>query len=196
MPHTSEITVGDGTSPAIGPSASGPSSVALKSHRRTYGGPLELLGDGWTVLRSARRLRSIYVDELVDAALREQIMLVVSRVNACRSCAHFHETQAAQQNAGKAEPADAIATTRANDARARTAVAYAVARAEAGPGRPPHPQVDRAFRQQFDAQKRDDIEAVICLITFANLTANSLHSLSDRLRPSRRRSAAPTAASS
>ena len=187
MPDTSQITVGDGTSPATGPSASGSSSAAPNgSHRRTYGGLLELLGDGWTVLRSARRLRSIYVHERVDAALREEIMLAVSRVNACRWCAHVHETRAAQQSAGKAELADVTEATRASDSRARTAVAYAVARAEAGRSRGPHPQVDQAFRERFDAQERHDIEAVICLITFANLSANSLHSLSDRLRSSRR----------
>jgi hypothetical protein len=52
------------------------------------------------------------------------------------------------------------------------------------------PQVERAFRERFDAQERRDIEAVICLITFATLSANSLLSLSDRLRLSRARTVA------
>lgn len=190
MADKSQIMVGNGRSPATAPSAGSSASAHNGSHRRTYDGLFELLGDGLAVLRSARRLRSIYVHKRVDAALREQIMLAVSRVNACRWCAYVHETRAAQQSAGTAELADVTAATRASDSRARAAVAYAVARAEAGRGRRPHPQVDQAFRARFDAQERHDIEAIICLITFANLSANSLHSLSDRLRPSGRRTVA------
>lgn len=147
------------------------------SARRTYGGLREWAGDGWIVLRCARRLRAIYAHELIDAALREQIMLAVSRVNACRWCVYFHETQAARQGVGEARPADVGAVA---GARLYTAVAYAVARAEAGRGREPDPVVDRAFRERFDARERSDVEAVISLITFANLTANSLRSLSER----------------
>lgn len=115
----------------------------------------------------------------MDAVLREQIMLAVSRVNACRWCVSFHETQTARQGVGGARPADADADPDSG-ARRQTAVAYAVARAAAGRGRDPEPAVDRAFRERFDARERGDVEAVISLITFANLTANSLRSLSER----------------
>lgn len=148
------------------------------SARRTYGGFREWVADAWIVLRCARRLRAIYVHELIDAALREQIMLAVSRVNACRWCVRFHETQAAQQGGGAARPAGAGAGA---DARLHAAVAYAVARAEAGRGREPDPAVDRAFRQRFGARQRSDVEALITLITFANLTANSVRAVSDRV---------------
>lgn len=143
---------------------------------RTYGGFREWAGDGWTVLRCARRLHAIYARERIDAVLREQIMLAVSRANSCRRCVNFHETHAARQG-GEAGPADADAVA---GARLDSAVAYAVARAEAGRGLDPDSAVERAFRKHFDAWERSDIEAVISLITFANLTANSLRSLSER----------------
>lgn len=131
------------------------------------------------MLRCARRLRAIYTRERIDAVLREQIMIAVSRANACRWCVSFHETQAVRQGVREARPADADAGAVA-DARLQSAVAYAVARAEAGRGLDPDPAVDRALREHFDPRERSDIEAVISLITFANLTANSLRSLSER----------------
>lgn len=124
------------------------------------------------MLRRARRLRAIYVHEPIDAALREQIMLAVSRVNACRWCVHFHETR---QGVGDVGSAGAMA-----GARLRAAVAYAVARAEAGRGREPDRAAEQAFREHFDARERSDVEAVISLIMFTNLTANSVRAVGDR----------------
>lgn len=127
---------------------------------RSYGGLREPLADGWRVLRSARRLRSIYADGRVDPLLREQILVAVSRTNACRWCTEFHETRAGSV-AGDGDP------------RAATAVAYAVARAQSRPGRP-DPAVEQAFSEAFGPRERGDLEAVIDLILCASLGLNTV----------------------
>lgn len=147
--------------------------------KRTYRAG-ELPRELWSVLRSTPRLIAVYRRRRLDPAMREGIMAAVSEVNACRYCTVAHETWEARMlsQARVFEPA-APGVERAESRR--LAVAYAIACAEAHP-RAVAPDLESAVDRHFDERERSDLDAVIRLAMFTNLTMNSLEALLNRRR--------------
>lgn len=154
-----------------------PTAAPACSPLPTYGTPRALLVDASAVVRSAPRLYAIYARRRLDPALREQIMVAVSRANACRPCTRFHERMAAGQDAAEAPVSPG---PRGDQSVGHPAVAYATARAGAVDA-PTDPHLEVALRKRFNADERRDIDAIIRLIRLASLSMNTLAVLRRRL---------------
>jgi AhpD family alkylhydroperoxidase len=62
--------------------------------KHTYGSLNDLLSDISAVLSNHKHLRKALRGNLVSAAFRERLMLVVTQVNDCRYCSSFHTAEA------------------------------------------------------------------------------------------------------
>lgn len=149
---------------------------------RTYTVP-ELLRDlRWLVSRLPS-LWSIWIGGRLPRALREQVIVAVAQVNACRMCEHAHTRRALEAGVSDAELAALESMNEeAFDRRTWFAIAHARERTKAdfvntAMSEPPAVLVDVLGRQGYQ-----DVEDVARAMTVSNRIANTLNALSDRRR--------------
>jgi len=120
-------------------------------------------------------------------ALRERVMVGVSRANACAGCSRVHQRWAIRAGVTDEElEALGLDDLARLDPADRAAVVYAVERSTAGfpgpVGAPSEdPEVNAAIGRHFSAEQTRQIDAVARGITFANLTVGTAESLRARL---------------
>ena len=144
---------------------------------RTYT-PRRWATDATELMRASPRLLAIYGRARVERALRERLMVAVSRANACGGCTRVHEAWALRAGVSADELEQIGAGELAGmPAEEQAAIVYATALAESGFG--PIPDDAGALADaHLDRERQLDIEAIARLMTFANLSVNSLRALS------------------
>jgi len=149
------------------------------THPRVYTVP-ELLRDlRWVVSRLAS-LWSIWLGGRLPSALREQIIVAVAQVNACRMCEHAHTRLALEAGTTDAELA-ALQTMDEAAFDRQTWLILAHARARAKASFAPVPSLEeRALIDAIGERHYRDAEDVAHVMTVANRIANTLNALSDR----------------
>ena len=153
----------------------------LSAPARTHT-PRTLGPDVVAVLRAGPRLLSIYTSSRVDPALRERVVVAVSRANACRQCTRVHEAWALRAGVPAAELERVGAgELAAIPAAHRPAVMYVTALAEARFKTIPD-DAQAVADEHLDRGRQRDIAAVARLISFANLSVNTAHAAAHRLR--------------
>lgn len=148
---------------------------------RTYT-PGCLAADIAQLVRASPRLLAVYGCGRVDPALRERVMVAVSRANACRACTSVHEAWALRAGAS-AEELEQIGAGRLvslPDGQ-RAAIVYAAALAEARSRLIP-PDARAVADAHLDRERQRDIEAIARLMTLANLSVNTAQVVARRLR--------------
>ena len=123
------------------------------------------------------RLRS----ERVDQAFLEQIKLVVSRVNGCRTCTYVHSANALRDGLSEKELSELLSLDLGHFPEQR-AVAFAFAQHYAESGGQPDAAAERRFRDYYGLQMSDDILAYLRFIQFSSLTGATIQALLSRLR--------------
>jgi len=120
-------------------------------------------------------------------ALRERVMVGVSRANACAGCSRVHQRWAIRAGVTD-EELDALGLDDLArlDPADRAAVVYAVERSTAGfpgpvGGPSEDPEVNAAMERHFTPEETRQIDAVARGITFANLSVGTTESLKARL---------------
>ncbi len=144
--------------------------------------PRTLAPDVVALVRAGPRLLLIYTRSRVDPALRERVMVAVSRANACRQCSRVHEAWALcagvpAAELGRVGPDELAGIPAAH----RPAVVYATALAEARFNAIP-PAAQAVADEHLGRERQRDIEVIARLITFANLSVNTAHAGARRLR--------------
>ena len=148
---------------------------------RTYRLP-ELGRDLGSIALRVPALWSIWVGDRLPKALREQVIVAVAQVNACRMCAHAHSRLALEAGVSDAELAaleklDAAAF----DRRTWLAIAHARERTRANFDTETD-DARRALTEALGDDTRQAVEDVARVMTIANRVANTLNALPDRLR--------------
>ncbi len=114
----------------------------LNRNPRTFASAGEALRDIAGVLTRTGPLAAVYMRGRLEPALRERVMVAVSRVNACEGCTFVHERWAGHSGVGADElAAIGLGDLAALDRRSRAAVVYATALAESRFNAPVPPQV-------------------------------------------------------
>ncbi|MFO7536597.1 MAG: carboxymuconolactone decarboxylase family protein [Chloroflexota bacterium] len=123
-------------------------------------------------LRNRRKLRRAMREELISFALRERLMLVVTAVNDCRYCAHYHtkvalradlpETEIRQMLAGEIHQAPT---------EELPALLYAQAWAQQNGRFDSTAQQD--LIQAYGPDKAEAMETILRLIRIGNLSGNT-----------------------
>ena len=154
---------------------------------RLFDSPWDGIRQLAAVTRRARPLAAVYARGRVDDALRERVMLAVSRVNACRGCTFVHTRWALRSGVTPAElDAIGLADLGRLDRRSRAAVVYATALAETRFRSPARPDVAAAVTAELTPAEIEAVEAVARMMAFANLTASTAEAMLGRLRLRRR----------
>jgi AhpD family alkylhydroperoxidase len=152
---------------------------ALVTGPRTYT-PRGWAADAARLVSASPRLLAIYGRTRVDEATRERVMVAVSRANACAACTRVHEAWALRAGVSAAELQQIGAGELSEmPAGQRAAIVYATALAEARFGPVPE-EVAALVDVHLDPDRQRDIETIARLMTFANLTVNSLRVLTGR----------------
>ena len=143
----------------------------------------ELVRDLGSILTRVPDLWAIWIRGRLPRALREQIIVAVAQVNACRMCEHAHTRMALEAGVSDAELAalenmDESAFNRRDwlaiaHARERTQAKFAPVLEEAS---------QEGLSEALGTQALRDVEAVARVMTVANRIANTLNALSDRWR--------------
>ena len=154
---------------------------------RLFASPSEAARDLTAVAWRARPLAAVYAGGRLDEALRERVMVAVSRVNACRGCTFVH-TRWALRTGVTDDELDAIGLNDLSslDQRSRAAVVYATALAESRFRSSPPPDVVAAAAAELTPAEIEAVEAVARMMALANLTASTAEALLGRLRLRRR----------
>ncbi|MGB5367571.1 MAG: carboxymuconolactone decarboxylase family protein [Polyangiales bacterium] len=149
---------------------------------RVYTVP-ELFADLGSVLTRAPALWAIWIGGRLPRALREQIIVAVAKVNACRMCEHAHTRMALEAGVSDAELAALEdMNPSAFDRRTWLAIAHARERTRANFAPVADDASQEALNEALSAQTRSDVEDLARVMTVANRIANTLNALPDRWR--------------
>lgn len=141
---------------------------------RTFASLSEALREAAGVLKAAVPLLRAYRGG-VDPALRERVMVAVSRANDCRGCTRVHERWALRSGVGNEElEAIGLADLAALDAVSRAAVVYATERAERRFRASASGEVERVAVERLPPGTVAQIDAIARAMAFANLSLNTL----------------------
>jgi AhpD family alkylhydroperoxidase len=143
----------------------------------------ELVRDLGSILTRVPDLWAIWIGGRLPRALREQIIVAVAQVNACRMCEHAHTRMALEAGVSDAELAalenmDESAFNR----RDWLAIAHARERTQAKFAPVLEDASHEGLSEALGTQALRDVEAVARVMTVANRIANTLNALSDRWR--------------
>lgn len=142
----------------------------------------ELTRDLLSISARVPSLVAIWLGGRLDPALREQIVVAVAKVNACRMCEHAHTRMALEAGVTDAELAALERMDeRAFDRRTWLAIAHARQRAKADFVRLAESESEDLWVRELGVQTYRDIEDVARVMTIANRIANTLNALSDRV---------------
>jgi AhpD family alkylhydroperoxidase len=142
---------------------------------RTFTSPWEVIGDIAGLWIHAPVLAGVYLGGVLDPMLREQIMVAVSRVNACAGCTAVHQRWALRAGVPAAElEAIGLGDLARLDDRSRAAIVYATALAEDRFRGTPDRELVALARRHLTAGELRAVEAVARMMALANLSANTL----------------------
>ena len=117
----------------------------------------------------------------IDKSFLEEIELVVSRVNGCRTCTYVHSANALREGLSDKELEELLALDLGHFPAER-AFAFAFAQHYAESGGQPDPAAERRFRDYYGPQMSKDILAHLRFIQFSSVTGATIQALLSRLR--------------
>ncbi len=161
-------------------------SPPTRTGTRRFDSLSQVAGDLAGVARVSPELWRVYRGG-VGAALRERIMVAVSRANACAGCSRVHQRWAVRAGVTDDElEALGLDDLARLDPASRAAVVYAVERSTAGfpgpVGAPSgDPEVAAAMDRNFSPEEARQVDAIARGITFANLSVGSAEAIRARI---------------
>ena len=117
----------------------------------------------------------------IDKSFLEEIDLIVSRVNGCRTCTYVHSANALQEGLSEKELEELLALDLGHFSAER-AIAFAFAQHYAESGGQPNPAAEKRFRGYYGPQMSQDILAHLRFIQFSSVTGVTIQALLSRLR--------------
>ncbi|MCI0539860.1 MAG: carboxymuconolactone decarboxylase family protein [Verrucomicrobiales bacterium] len=133
------------------------------------------------MLRPSPEQRARMRSGRVGKSFREEIELVVSRVNGCRTCTYVHSANALREGLSDKELEELLALDLGHFPVER-AVAFAFAQHYAESGGRPDPAAEQRFRDYYGSQRSQDILAYLRFIQFSSVTGATIQALLSRLR--------------
>lgn len=141
------------------------------STRRAYVHPAELVDDFHFIWeRRSKVLRT--TRELVPAAFRERLMMVVSEVNGCRYCSYLHARLALSAGASHEELRQLLVGTIPTETPQDELLALTYAQHWAESDARPDPEARQEVQRHYGAERAEAIHIVLHMIRMGNLLAN------------------------
>jgi AhpD family alkylhydroperoxidase len=132
-------------------------------------------------MASHRKLIKQTMQDL-DQAFVEKIMTVVTAVNGCRYCSWFHARQAVSSGISQEEVQQMMKLQFQADASEEDLMALLYAQHYAETRRNPSPEMIEKLIEAYGPEKAEEIQIVIRMITFGNLSGNTFDAFLSRLK--------------
>jgi AhpD family alkylhydroperoxidase len=133
------------------------------------------------MIHPAPEQRASMRSERIDKSFLEEIELVVSRVNGCRTCTYVHSANALREGLSDRELEELLALDLGHFPAER-AIAFAFAQHYAESGGQPDLAAESRFRDYYGPQRSQDILAHLRFIQFSSVTGATIQALLSRLR--------------
>ena len=133
------------------------------------------------MIHPAAEQRESMRSKRIDKSFAEEIELIVSRVNGCRTCTYVHSANALREGLSDKELEELLALD-LDHFPAERAIAFAFAQHYAESGGQPDPAVEKRFRDYYGPQRSQDILARLRFIQFSSVTGATIQALLSRLR--------------
>jgi AhpD family alkylhydroperoxidase len=134
------------------------------------------------LLRHAREIKAIWIDERLVPAFREQLMVAVAGANSCRQCSYAHREWALAEGLSEADLAALEGLDEESfDPRTWAAIAWAQAKARSD-FEAVSEIIDANFREQFSTQEQSDIDLVIRVMYWCNEISNGVDAAWSRFK--------------
>lgn len=118
----------------------------------------------------------------LDQTFVEKIMTVVTAVNGCRYCSWFHARQAVSNGIPQEEVQQMMKLQFQADASEEELMALLYAQHYAETHRDPSPEMTEKLVSAYGPEKAKQIQMVIRMITFGNLSGNTFDAFLSRLK--------------
>jgi AhpD family alkylhydroperoxidase len=118
----------------------------------------------------------------LDQAFVEKIMTVVTAVNGCRYCSWFHARQAVASGISPEEVQQMLKLQFQADANEDELTALLYAQHYAESQRYPSQEMTEKLQTEYGPEKAEEIQMVIRMITFGNLSGNTFDAFLSRLK--------------
>ena len=118
----------------------------------------------------------------LDHAFVEKIMTVVTAVNGCRYCSWFHARQAVSSGIAPEEIQRMMKLQFQADASEDELMALLYAQHYAETQRQPSPEMTEKLVAAYGSEKAEEIQIVIRMITFGNLSGNTFDAFLSRFK--------------
>jgi AhpD family alkylhydroperoxidase len=142
-----------------------------KSTRRAYRHPAEFVEDFRFIWEQRSMVRRT-LRELIPAAFRERLMLVVTEVNGCRYCSYMHARLALSAGATQEELRQMLSGTIPAETPQDELLALTYAQHWAESDARPDPEASQKLLENYGAQKAEAIHIVLHMIRMGNLLGN------------------------
>lgn len=140
--------------------------------RRIYHSPAEFAQDMWILLKGRAIMKRIRQDDLISAAFRERLMLVVTEVNGCRYCSYHHAKQALKAGISPEELDQLLSGQFPEGCPADELKALLYAQHWAEQNAQPEPQLAVQLVEEYGQEKAAAINLLLRMIRVGNLLGN------------------------
>lgn len=141
--------------------------------RRRYHSPIELGHDLWILLKGRAILKRARQGDLISAAFRERLMMVVTEVNGCRYCSYYHAKQALNAGIQPEELEQLLRGHLPEACPAEEIQALLYAQHWAEQNGQPDPQIAAKLTAAYGQEKADAICLLLRMIRVGNLLGNT-----------------------
>ena len=143
-----------------------------KFKKRTFSGLKEFIEELKFIIKNRKQIKRLEEGELIEAKLRQRLMIAVTKVNGCRYCSYYHSKLALKAGISQ-EELDSLLAGELNDCPEEEVLALVYAQHWTEKrGQPAQEMIDK-IKNKYGTDKFETINLAIRMINFGNLSGNS-----------------------
>ena len=143
-----------------------------KFRRRLYKNPREFIEDIRFIMPNRALIKRAMRGDLISAAFRERLMMVVTQVNGCRYCSYFHAKEALKAGVPEAELQAILEGCVPESIPQGEYVGLLYAQHWAESNAQPDPAAIQKLTETYGKEKADAIHIILRMIRVGNLLGN------------------------
>jgi AhpD family alkylhydroperoxidase len=143
-----------------------------KFRRRLYNKPREFIEDLRFIIPKRALIKRAMRGDLIPAAFRERLMMVVTQVNGCRYCSYYHAKEALKAGIPEAELQAIIEGCIPDSIPQEEYVGLLYAQHWAESNAQPDPAAVHKLTETYGKEKTDAIHIILRMIRVGNLLGN------------------------
>ena len=143
-----------------------------KFKKRTFKGPKEFIKELKFIIKNRNQIKKLEAGELIDAKLRQRLMMAVTEVNGCRYCSYYHSKLALKAGISP-EELDSLLAGELKDCPEEELLALVYAQHWTEKKGQPDKEMTEKVKNQYGEQKSEIIQLALKMINFGNLSGNS-----------------------